>query len=58
MVVIGIHDKIVKYNNTKLVAKGFTQSYRIDYTKTFALVTKLNIVGVFFFRLDSPTIGQ
>lgn len=30
----------------KLVARGFTQSYGIDYFKTFALVAKLNTIRI------------
>ncbi|MCR2847943.1 hypothetical protein KN825_15310, partial [Weizmannia coagulans] len=44
----------VKYNSdgsinrykARLVARGFIQSYDIDYQKTFALVAKLNTVRV------------
>ena len=44
----------VKYNadgslnkfKARLVVKGFTQSYCIDYEETFAPVTKLNLVRV------------
>lgn len=44
---------------TCLVAKGFTQTYGIDYMEIFALVEKLNIVQVLLSlgksRLDSST---
>lgn len=30
----------------RLVARGFTQTYRIDYIETFAHVAKLNIVRI------------
>ena len=30
----------------RLVAKGFTQTYKIDYRKTFALVAKVNLIRI------------
>ena len=30
----------------RLVAKGYTQTYEIHYTKTFALIAKINMVRV------------
>jgi len=32
-----------------LVAKGYTQTYQIDYEKTFALVVKMITVGIILF---------
>ncbi|KAK0585682.1 hypothetical protein LWI29_032324 [Acer saccharum] len=51
----------VKYNldgsvsryKVRLVAKGFTQTYGIDYQETFAHVAKLNTVRVFVFETGS-----
>ena len=40
-------DGIIDRLKVHLVAKGFTQSYRIDYQETLALVAKLNIIRVF-----------
>ena len=41
----------------RLVAKGYTQTYGIDYTKTFAHVVKINTVRVLLSlvaNLDGP----
>ena len=35
-----------EHYKARLVAKGFTQTYGIDYRKTFAPIAKLNIVHV------------
>lgn len=35
---------MVLWNNTKLVTKGYTQEYGIDYDNTFALVTHFTSV--------------
>jgi hypothetical protein len=36
----------VEWYKAKLVAKGFTQTYRIDYEETFAAVAKMNSIRV------------
>ena len=50
-------DRSVNRFKPQLVAKGFTQSYGIDYEKTFAPVVKLNSIRVllsFAANLDWP----
>ena len=46
-----------KAHGTRLVTKGYTQTYGVNYTKTFALVAKLNTVQVLLslaINLDCP----
>jgi hypothetical protein len=39
-------DRSVEGYRVRLVAKGYTQTYGIDYQETFSLVAKLNTVRV------------
>lgn len=39
-------DGTIKRFKVRLVAKGYTQTYVIDYQKTFASVAKINIIRV------------
>lgn len=48
---VGIHDKIPSWWNnrevqSKLVAKGYTQTYGIDYQEIFTIVARMNTVRV------------
>ena len=39
-------DGTIEQFKTRLVAKGYTKTYGIDYMETFALVAKINIVRI------------
>jgi len=41
-----IDDETIERYKTRLVAKGYTQSYGVDYQETFASVAKLNTVRI------------
>jgi hypothetical protein len=50
-------DGIVDRLKARLMAKGFTQTYNLDYTETFSLVAKLNSICIIIFlaaNLDWP----
>jgi hypothetical protein len=40
------HDRKVEIYKGRLVAKGYSQTYGVDYDETFALVAKMNTIRV------------
>ena len=50
-------DDIIECFKARLMPKGYTQTYIIDYTKTFALVVKINTVQVLL-SLTTITTSQ
>lgn len=49
-------DDIIECFKARLMVKGYTQTYIIDYTKTFALVVKINTVQVLLSLTTITTI--
>jgi hypothetical protein len=40
-------DEILEYFKVRLVTRGFSQVYREDYTNTFALIIRIDILRIF-----------
>lgn len=50
-------DVTIEYHKVRLVAKGYSQTYRIDYTETFAPIAKINTIRMLLSlaaNLDCP----
>ena len=56
MIKLKVND-IIECFKSRLVAKGYTQTYMIDYTKTFIPIVKINTVQVLL-SLTTITISQ
>src|SRR4051812_11008133 len=41
-------DDIVEHYKARLVARGFSQTYGIDYCKTFSLVARMSSIHILF----------
>jgi hypothetical protein len=45
-------DSSLEQYKTRLVAKGYTQTFGLNYQKTFALVAKMNTIQILFFYIN------